>query len=191
MMGGVKLDRGANSYRRYLNGDDEGLSEIVHEYSDGLILYLNGIVNNIDLAEELMEETLFKIVTGRPRFVSRHSFKTWLYTIGRNVAIDYLRRQAKHNCIEATLIHEVSQDELDFERIYLLEERRIKLHRALRNLPADYRQVLWLVYLDGMSHTEAGAVMHKTQRQMKNLMYRAKIALKSQLDQEGFVYEEL
>ena len=191
MRGGVKLDRGANSYRRYLDGDDEGLSEIVHEYSDGLILYLNGIVNNIDLAEELMEETLFKIVTGRPRFVSRHSFKTWLYTIGRNVAIDYLRRQAKHNRIEATLIHEVSQDELDFERIYLLEERRIKLYRALRNLPADYRQVLWLVYLDGMSHTEAGAVMHKNQRQMKNLMYRAKIALKSQLDQEGFVYEEL
>ena len=36
------MDNGASSYRRFLDGDDKGLAEIVRNYSDGLILYLNG-----------------------------------------------------------------------------------------------------------------------------------------------------
>ena len=85
------MDNGASSYRRFLDGDDKGLAEIVRNYSDGLILYLNGIVNNISVAEELMEETLYKLITKKPKFKEKYSFKTWFYTIGRNVAIDYLR----------------------------------------------------------------------------------------------------
>ena len=50
------MDNGASSYRRFLDGDDKGLAEIVRDYRDGLILYLNGVVNNISVAEELMEE---------------------------------------------------------------------------------------------------------------------------------------
>ena len=69
------MDNGASSYRRFLDGDDKGLAEIVRDYSDGLILYLNGIVNNISLAEELMEETIFKIITKKPRFNEKNSFK--------------------------------------------------------------------------------------------------------------------
>jgi RNA polymerase sigma-70 factor (ECF subfamily) len=48
-----------------------------------------------------------------------------------------------------------------------------------------------LIYFDGFSSAEAGLVMKKSSRQMKNLVYRAKSALKSELDKEGFVYEEL
>ena len=43
------MDNGASSFRRFLDCDDQGLAEIVRDYSDGLILYLNGIVNNICL----------------------------------------------------------------------------------------------------------------------------------------------
>ena len=41
------MDNGASSYRRFLDGDDNGIAEIVSDYKDGLILYLNGYVNNI------------------------------------------------------------------------------------------------------------------------------------------------
>ena len=49
------MDNGASSYRRFLDGDDKGLEEIVRDYRDGLILYLNGVVNNISVEEEFME----------------------------------------------------------------------------------------------------------------------------------------
>ena len=48
------MDNGASSYRRFLDGDDKGLEEIVRDYKDGLILYLNSYVSNISVAEELM-----------------------------------------------------------------------------------------------------------------------------------------
>ena len=185
------MDNGASSYRRFLDGDDKGLSEIVRDYRDGLILYLNGIVNNISTAEELMEETFFKIITKKPKFNAKYSFKTWLYTIGRNVAIDYLRHNAKQSDTAFDDLENYIRDEYDLEKLYIIEERKITIHRALRKLNTEYRQVLWLLYFDGLSNVEAAIVMKKSSRQMKNLVYRAKSALKSELDKEGFVYEEL
>ncbi len=50
------MDNGASSYRRFLAGDDTGIVEIIRIYKDGLILYLNGYLNNIYEAEEVMED---------------------------------------------------------------------------------------------------------------------------------------
>ncbi len=185
------MDNGACSYRRFLEGDDQGLAEIVRNYSDGLILYLNGIVNNISVAEELMEETFFKLITKKPKFTAKYSFKTWFYTIGRNLAMDYLRRASKRSDTPFEDLENYIGDQCDLETLYIKEEQKITVHRALQTLHADYRQVLWLIYFDDFSPAEAAVVMKKTPRQMKNLVFRAKNALKSQLEKEGFTYEEL
>lgn len=185
------MDNGACSYRRFLDGDDKALAEIVRNYSDGLILYLNGIVNNIFIAEELMEETFFKIITKKPKFNAKYSFKTWLYTIGRNIAIDYLRHNSKVIDTPFDELENYIQDEYDLEKIYITEERKITVHIALRKLNTEYRQILWLLYFEGLTNAEAAIVMKKNARQIKNLVYRAKSALKSELDKEGFIYEEL
>ena len=52
------MDNGASSYRRFLDGDENGFVEIVRDYKDGLILYLDSLVRNISAAEELAEDTL-------------------------------------------------------------------------------------------------------------------------------------
>ena len=189
--GSESMDNGASSYRRFLNGDDNGLLEIVRDYKDGLILYLNGFVNNIFIAQELMEETFFKIITKKPRFTSKYSFKTWLYTIGRNVAIDYIRHRSKQSdfCIED--IENYIKDEHDLEITYIKKEQEIAVHKALKKLNSDYRQVLWLIFFEGFSNLEVGKIINKNPRQMKNLVYRAKNALKIELDKEGFLYERL
>lgn len=73
------MDNGASNYRRFLNGEDEWLTLIIKDYKDGLILYLNSYVNNIYIAEEIMEETFFKLALKKPKFGEKSSFKTWLY----------------------------------------------------------------------------------------------------------------
>ena len=86
------MDNGASSYRRFLDGDDSGLVEIIKEYKDGLILYLHHFTKDIYTAEDWMEDTFVKLVTKKPVFQANASFKTWLYAIARNVALDHLRR---------------------------------------------------------------------------------------------------
>ena len=63
------MDNGASSYRRFLEGDSNGIVEIIRDYKDGLILYLNGIVQNLYVAEDLTEDTFVKLVVKKPYFL--------------------------------------------------------------------------------------------------------------------------
>lgn len=90
------MDNGAECYHRYLQGDDSGFVELIKLYMDGLMLYLNGMVHNIHVAEDMTEETFVRIATRKPRFSGRSTFKTWLYAIGRNIALDYIKRESRY-----------------------------------------------------------------------------------------------
>lgn len=185
------MDNGASSYRRYLDGDDTGITQIIKDYKDGLTLYINGYVNNIFIAEDLMEETFFKLATKRPRFYGKSSFKTWLFAIARNIAIDHLRHSSK---IAADSIEEYSNclaEEANVEKEYLIKEQKIVFHRTMRKLKPEYFQILYLIYFENFTNTEAAMIMKKNKRQIENLVYRAKNTLKSELAKEGFEYEEL
>ena len=184
------MDNGASSYRRFLDGADDGMAEIVRDYKDGLILYLNGYVGNIYIAEELAEETFFRLIIKKPRFSGKSSFKSWLYAIGRNITVDYIRRNSKTLNCPIEDMEEYISDKTDLERSYIKEERKIALHGAMEKLAPDYRQIIWLIYFENLSNKEAGIVMKKNSRQVNNLLYRAKQALKSELKKEGFNYEE-
>lgn len=185
------MDDGANSYRRFLNGDEIGFVEIVRDYKDGLILYLNSLVNNICIAEELTEDTFVKLGIKKPRYVEKASFKTWLYAIGRNVAIDYMRKNFKYNQVSMDSCSELICDEVSLENSYIREENKIILHKAMRKLNPEYRQVLWLIYFEGFSNKEAAKIMKKTVHSVETLAYRARLSLKAELEKENFVYERL
>ncbi len=185
------MDNGAESYKRYLDGDDSGMVEIIRDYKDGLTLYLNGYVRNIFTAEELMEETFFRLMTRKPKFSGKSSFKTWLYAIGRNLATDYMRKNSRFSISdESQTLTEVAEEE-SVEAAYLKEESKVRLHRAMKNLKPEYEQVLYLIYFENCSNGQAARAMKKKKRQIENLIYRAKKALKSELEKEDFSYEGL
>ncbi len=185
------MDNGASSYRRFLDGDDNSIVEIIRDYKDGLMLFLNRYVNNIHIAEELTEDTFFKLVTKKPRFSANSSFKTWLYTIGRNLAINYTRRNRFISGASVEETKGLRADEADAERAYLREEQKLQLHRALAGIASDYATVLHLKFFEEMSNDQIAKVLKKNKRQIENILYQAKQALKTKLEQEGFIYEKL
>ncbi len=184
------MQNGESSYRRYLAGDDNGLVEIIRDHKDGLIFFLNSFVRNLTVAEELCEDAFVKLAVKKPRFREGSSFKTFLYAIGRNTALDFLRRN-KGDTVPIEDIAESAADMESMEKSYIREERRIAVHRALDSLKPEYRQVLWLTYFEELSNKETAAVMKKSVHGIETLVYRARLALKKQLEQEGFEYEEL
>lgn len=185
------MDNGASSYRRFLDGDEGGIVEVIRDYKDGLVLYLNGFVRNIYTAEDLMEDTFVRLVVKKPKFSAKYSFKTWLYTIGRNVAIDYMRHNARSVAVPDEDLQRIGSEEMGVETSYLKEEQKILLHRAMGKMRSEYRQVLYLSFFEDFDNGQIAAVMGKSKRQVENLMYRAKMSLKSELGKEGFVYEGL
>lgn len=185
------MDTGASSYRRYLDGDDTGIIEIIRDYKDGLTLYINSFVDNIYTAEDLMEDTFFKVATKKPRFSGKSSFKTWLYAIARNMTLDYLKKNKKLANIPIEDLSNYIAEEMDVEKEYLINEQKIFLHQTMRELKSEYFQVLYLVYFEDFTNEEIAKIMKKNKRQIENLIYRAKNTLKSELEKEGFEYERL
>lgn len=182
------MEQELNSYQRFLDGDPEGLCQIIGTYKDGLILYLNGFLNDLPLAEELAEDVFVKLVLKKPRFGGRSAFKTWLYTIARNVAMDHIR-QRKRQPVSLEEYHR-SDEEKSLEESYMQQEEKIRLHQCIKQLKTEYRQVLWLAYFEGFSYRQIGKVMKKSTHSIETLAYRARLALKQILIKEGFTYED-
>ena len=176
-------------YNRFLNGDTDCLAQIICAHKDGLILYLNGYVCDISLAEELTEETFVKLVLKRPRFSGDSAFKTWLYTIARHVAIDFLRRRRQDVSTEECM--ELVDQQANLEREFLKQEQKIQLHDAMKQLKPEYRQVLWLYYFADFSNKDIAKILGKTTHNVEMLASRARQALKNILNKEGFIYEKL
>lgn len=183
------MQHGAENYLKYLNGEDEGLEKIIRAYTEPLYFFLYSIVKDASAADELVEETFFKLAVKRPRFSGRSTFKTWIFAIAHHLAIDHLRQQVRLQ--KQALSDTVSDFEEDVEELFLREERRRILHQSLSCLPEQYRQVLYLVYFESFAPKEAAQILKKTEKQTYNLLFRAKEALKTNLTQRGYRDEDL
>lgn len=184
------MGNGESSYRRFLAGDDNGMVELVHEFRDGLMLYLQSYTNNISDAEDCVQDTFIRLAVKKPKFNGKSSFKTWLYTIGRNIAADHRRRDKKNRNVSLDDQLPIA-DEADLERTYLVSEQKINIRHAMRRLKEEYHQVLYLTYFEGFSNEETARIIGKTRKQTENLLYNARKALRTELEKEGFSYENL
>ncbi len=181
------VDRGMAAYERFISGDDGGLTVIVDEYGDRLLRYINSFVHDEATAEDLLSETFLKLIIRRPRLRGESLFKTYLYAMGRNEALRWLRRK---RC-EVPLGEWMPEPTEDVHRSIERREQARQLHRLLKQLPPLYREVLYLMYFEGLSCREIASVLHKTNRQVTNLLYRGKQALRAVMEKEGIEYEDL
>lgn len=182
------MDDGAACYRRFLEGDESGFSELVAAYGGKLIFFINRFIGNLSVAEDLMEDTFCDLIVCKNRWKGNSLFKTYLFAVARHKALDYLRRRPRQAGISLEEAHLAQEETLEAQVI--ADERGEQVNAALNNLLPDYRAVLHLIYFEEMSYEQAGAVLRKTPKQIKNLAYRARQALKNTMEEEGFIYEE-
>ena len=178
------MDNGASSYLHFRNGDDSAFGDLVREYNDGLILFLNTILKDIHISEEAADDTFMKLFVDRPVYRSNYSFKTWLYTIGRNTALNYLKKLKRHKYSPLEDFCYFS-DNIDIEAEYIQGERNTIIYQCIKALKEEYSRVLFLTYFEEFSTTETAKVMGKSNRQTTQLLYCAKKALKDELERRG------
>ena len=174
---------GESSYRRFLDGDESAFREILDLYSENLIFFINRYVNNISVAQELSEDVFVDVLLHKKRYNFKTSLKTYLFTIGRNKAVSYVRRCTR----KPEYAYEYIENEADRKNLedeFIKKEQERELHVALERLNSDYKTVLHLVYFENMSADDAAAVMKKNKKQIENLLYRAKQALRKELESE-------
>ena len=177
-----RTDKGEESFRRYLAGDEAAFSEVLAAYFPNLTLFVNGFVHDIPSAEDIAMDAMTELVIHPDRFGFRSSLKTWLFAVARHKALNHLRRQKR---ISFTPIsEELTADEDSLEEEVLENDRKRRLMDAMRALPDDMRTAVHLVYLEGLSYEEAARVLKKTRKQTDNLLSGAKKRLRSMLRED-------
>lgn len=183
------MDNGASSYNRFLKGDNSGFEELVILYNKRLIRFIDVFVNNLTVSEDLVADTFLELLIKKYHFRENYKFQTWLFKIARNNAIDYLRKHAKIINIPIDDLGNILTNKITPEELSIESERNKQLYEAMSVINADYSQVLYLIYFEEMSYEQIAKVLKKSYKQIDNLAYRAKKALKSTLERNDFIYE--
>lgn len=177
-------------YSRFLTErNEQDLKILLLRHRESLTLFLNGYVHNMNDAEEIMLDSFAIIASGTAKYTAlgNGSFKTWLFSIGKNQAKMFLR---KKKVMFVPLDENIPNTGSEPEPDLIKEEQFRQLYKALEYLSSDYRQVLYLLYFEGMKAEEISHVMNKRIKQIYNLAERGKKSLKEVLERMGFEYAE-
>ena len=179
------MDNGACSYRRFLDGDECAFDEIMNELFYSLIYFINRYVHDFHTAEDLAMDTFADLLVHRHRYNFKVTLKTYLFMIGRSRALDYLKRKSRVSFVELNEAITVQDDEKSLEEAIINDERKQIVSSAIAKLPEDMQIAVHLFYFEDMTYQEIARVMKKNEKQVDNLLYRAKKELRAILDKDG------
>jgi len=128
---GARNDKGDRLYRRFLDGNVNALAELTELYRESLTQFITGFIGNTSDAEELMLEAFTRVLSNKGNFKWQSSFKTYLFSIGRILALLYLkeRKQEDFISVDADI---ADRDGVSPETDYLDGERKRQLHEAMQ-----------------------------------------------------------
>jgi len=145
------------------------LNEIVQNFYNQLKKYLTGKIKNIELAEDIVQEVMLKVVTAHQKNLQVHNLKAWLYQIARNTLIDYYRENP--NVIQE------NEEHLKDSLYYLQEESFCPadyLIPMINLLPEKYRNPLLLSDIDNKSQLEIAKALDLSLSATKMRIQRAR-----------------
>src|SRR6185503_6271062 len=153
----VERDTEVALVERLRRGDPDAFDDVYAAFNTRLFTFLVRLSRRRDVAEDLLEETWLRLVKHARRLAADTRLGPWLFTVARNLHVSYIRSRMLEDSAAASLIGlwPFSLDRSSpFEAVAASEfERRIE--RALAAMPAASREVLLLVGVAGMDHSDA------------------------------------
>ncbi len=167
---------------RTQGGDPTAFDELVRRYQPRLLGMLYNMTNNQTDAWDLAMETFEKAYKSIHTFRLDSEFFTWLYRIGFNLTVNFLKRN-KHR-------HNLSMDDEDFdlqnrsefidasasgdaERQTRLAELKNKLNESMMKLSDQHRAVVTLFDVQGLSHLEISKIMNCKEETVRSRLFYA------------------
>jgi RNA polymerase sigma-70 factor (ECF subfamily) len=152
-------------------GDRGAFEELVHRYERELYNYLRRYLGDAEMAEDAFQAAFLQVHLKCDRFDPNRRVRPWLYTVATNQAIDAQRRNRRHRTVslnrragpagedDGSLIELLDGEEPDPAGQLERDEQRRCVRGAVERLPNTLRQVLLLVYYQGLKYREAAEVL--------------------------------
>ena len=143
-------------------GDHTAFESLVHRYENRLLSVLSRFVRDRELARDLAQETFLRVYERLDQFDPSRRFGPWLFRIGVNLTLDYLRKRRRR--VWPLLFSEGRAEKgpdpaVPDPRTNLDLEQEVR--RVLEDIPEKYRTVLVLRDLENFSSSEIAAILHR------------------------------
>lgn len=172
----------------YLLDDKSSFDEIVNRYIKMIYNFVYRLSGNEKEAEDITQEVFLKVWKNLKKFDREKSFKTWIFSIAKNTAIDYLRKKKDipisffddedgENFLENTLI---DNEPLADKKIDI-EYNKKEIEKVMQDLTMIQREVIILKYLNEMSLSEVAEILNISKDTVKSHHRRALIKMKKKL----------
>ena len=166
-------------YKSFLLGNQEAFDILMDKYRKHVICFINKFVRNIDISEDLAQDVFVYILINRKEYDFKYSMKTYLYTIARSRAINYLNKEKRIIYLEDNIAYiNKIEDEI------LSKEKSQLVHNAINKLNLKQQRVIYLSDIEEMSYSEISKILGKTIPQTKMIIYRARKNIKAILRKE-------
>jgi RNA polymerase sigma-70 factor (ECF subfamily) len=174
---------------RLRRGDPNAFDDVHEAFNTRLFTFLVRLSRRRDVAEDLLEETWLRLVKHAQRLGADTRLGAWLFTVARNLHVSYVRSRMLEDSAAASLIALWPfslERSSPFEAAAASElERRIE--RALATMPAASREVLLLVAVAGLDHSDAADICGITPEALRQRLHRAREMLSKVLERDAKV----
>ena len=144
-----KTDHTAEEYfLAFREGEERGFDYYFHLNYKPLLRFAFSIVNNISVAEDVVEDCFINLWKKRKTIASASAVKSFLYTSVRNASVDHLRKE-KRGREYAKYIQKMDAGiEGDVTRKIVAGQSREQVSIALKKLPPKHRRVIEMIYIE-------------------------------------------
>jgi RNA polymerase sigma-70 factor, ECF subfamily len=173
---------------RYGRGEVAAFEALVDRHRAGVYRFLSRFLHDRARAEDLTQECWLRFIGAAPRWSARAPFRTWLYTVARNLATDEARRMThrRHDSLDGgTGLGELAATGRTPEEQALDHHLQPALRRAIAALPAEQREVFLLREYDGIGFAEISEITGAPVPTVKSRMRYALEALRRTLADLG------
>lgn len=163
----------------------ENFERIVREYQDKIFRLSYAMLRDRAAAEETTQDVLVRVWKGLPKFRSESSLSTWIYTITRNACLTVLRQRK----LRAASLDE-TEPRREAERRAVADWTSPQCPDAealLNRLPAKYRQVVALFYMQEKSYDEVARMLGLPVGTVKTYLFRARKSMAEELVRKRMV----
>lgn len=155
------------------DGNAQAFEQLYRLHSAQLLSSMRSFVKDADVARELLQELYIKVWNLRHTLDPDKSYKTFLFTVARNLVFDYLRRMALDKRKRAELIHNALEFYTHVEESVVYKESEFILSQAMAQLPQQCRKVYTMSKLEGKSHEEISLLLQISIATVNNHMVKA------------------
>ncbi len=173
-------DPDAALIRAIAAGNARALDDLYARFGPGLLSYLTAIVNNRQVAEEVLQDVMLSVWNNAGSFRGDSKVRTWLLVIARNRAINMRRKYTPQVVSLDDNFDLSSSDTTPLERVERSSQRQL-LRQAINSLEASQREILDLVFFHQLSGQEVADVLGINAGTVKSRLHRAKESLRRTL----------